>query len=487
MAHDPDGILRQVGKVDEDFKGLMTYLRSSDARGKTAGEVELTLFRSLLALGAKLLSLYFAIRAAEREDAPVSEDGSPAKLHSWQQRTYFSVFGPVRVRRRRYALPSGGGVCPLDAQLSLGPRCYSDVLSGWLEFALTNDAYDQAAGLLERILGVGIAKHALERMAVEDAGDVEAFYDQKPPPPKQEEGSILVVQADGKGVRMTLDSESDQRRTEKREAIVTAVYSIAPYSGDVEAIADTLAGKAVETAFVAPKQPRPSPVAKQLRVTLEGKDKAFDGLVAAVGKRDGAHIQHRVALTDGAQALQQRVQSRLPDFTLILDLVHVADYVRSGSEGLLGADYPYLSDFVSCRLMELLTGKLDAVLKTFEEPMFLKSPTPAARVAVATAARYLRNNADFMQYADYLAKGWPIATGVIEGACGFLVKDRMERAGMKWRPSGAQAVLNLRSVRVNDDWDPYQSFRRQQVHLRRYGSPRPGSDAPEEACLAHAA
>lgn len=86
-------------------------------------------------------------------------------------------------------------------------------------------------------------------------------------------------------------------------------------------------------------------------------------------------------------------------------------------------------------LMELLTGKLDAVLKTFEEPMFLKSPTPAARVAVATAARYLRNNADFMQYADYLAKGWPIATGVIEGACGFLVKDRMERAGMKWRPS----------------------------------------------------
>lgn len=79
---------------------------------------------------------------------------------------------------------------------------------------------------------------------------------------------------------------------------------------------------------MAPKQPRPSPVAKQLRVTLKGKDRAFDGLVAAVGKRDGAHIQHRVALTDGAQALQQRVQGRLPDFTLILDLVHVADDVR---------------------------------------------------------------------------------------------------------------------------------------------------------------
>lgn len=193
MAHDPDGILRQVGKVDEDFKGLHDLPTQLGRQGQDGRRGRARVVSEPAGVGRQAVVAVLCDWVPEREDAPVSEDGSPAKLHSWQQRTYFSVFGPVRVRRRRYALPSGGGVCPLDAQLSLGPRCYSDVLSGWLEFALTNDAYDQAAGLLERILGVGIAKHALERMAVEDAGDVEAFYDQKPPPPKQEEGSILVM------------------------------------------------------------------------------------------------------------------------------------------------------------------------------------------------------------------------------------------------------------------------------------------------------
>jgi len=482
VTQDPTTILRRVGEADEQFQGLMSYLRGPEAQASTAGEVELRLFRSLLALGAKLLGLYFALRAAA-EAAPQDEDGVPAAFHSWQSRIYSSVFGPVTVRRRYYRRPGGGGTCPLDERLSFSGRCYSDVLRDWLEFAVTNDAYAQATGLLKRILGVDVSTHALERLTEEDAQDVEAFYAQKAPPPPADEGSILVVQVDGKGVRMSQPTEDGAPRTEKKEAVVTAIYSIQPHRPHAEAIADTLAGKEVETAFVPPKQPRPEPRAKELRVTLEGKDAAFDQLVEAARKRDGPHIQHRAALTDGAVLLQQRVRDRLPDFTLILDLVHVSDYVRSGAEGLLGQRYEHLSDFVACRLLEILTGKLEVVLAIFENPVFLKPPTPAERAAVATAARYLRNNADLMHYDQYLATGLPIATGVIEGACVYLVKDRMERAGMKWRPPGAQAVLSLRTVRVNDDWDDYQHFRRQRHHLRRYGSTQAPQSIPEHGCL----
>lgn len=487
MAQDPAAILRLVGQADEQFQGLMVYLRGAEARACTAGEVELTVFRSLLALGAKLLALYFALRAAEPAEVVRNPDGSEARLHSWQERKYFSVFGLTAVRRRYYQLSGGGGVCPLDEALSLGRRCYSDVLRGWLEFALTNDAYEQAAGLLERVLGVAVSKHALERLAPEDAQDVDAFYAQKAPPPTPDEGDILVVQIDGKGVRMRIDAEDGTQHTEKKEAVVTAIYSIAPHRADPKAIADTLAGKDVDTTRVAPKQPRPEPVAKELRATLAGKAVAFDHLVEAVRKRDGTHFQHRVALTDGAQALQQRVQDQLVGFDLVLDIVHVTDYVRSGAVALLGEDYPYLRDFVSCRLHELLTGNLEATLKIFEAPLFLKPPTPAAQQAVVDTARYLRNNAAFIHYDEYLAKGWPIATGVIEGACRYVVKDRMERAGMKWRPPGAQAVLSLRTVRVNDDWDDYQRFRRERDHVRRYGSTRLPPRPPEDACLARAA
>lgn len=486
MAHDPDSIV-QVQQADAEFKALMAFVRGPESRSATAFEAETHVFRALLALGVRLMAVFFAVRA--EASVVARELGSPdaAPVHSWRKRTYMSVFGPLVVRRAYYWSAETGGCCPLDEELSLPARCYSDLLRDWLEFALTNDAYEQAVGLLERILGLSVAKHALERLAVEDALDVDAFYAEQPAPPTADEGPILVVQADGKGVRMTLDTENGGLRTEKKEAVVTTIYTIAPHSADVEAIADTLAGKAVEAEFVAPKQARPEPRGKRLRASLAGKDVAFDHLLSAVHKRDGPHIQHRVALTDGAQPLQQRVLDRLPDFTLILDLVHVTDYLRSGAEALLGADYPHLADFVSCRLIELLTGKFDTVLATFEEPVFLKTPTSADRAAVTTTARYLRNNADFMHYADYLAKGWPIATGVIEGACGYLVKDRMERAGMKWRLTGAQTVLDLRAVRVNGDWDDYQRFRRAHAHRRNYPSASTDTQIAEPEILACAA
>ncbi len=488
MSEDPEAILRQCGAADEHFQQLLAYLHSPHAGDRTAADVELTVFRSLLALGAKLMELHFTVRAHAPDALVMSPDGSAATLHSWQERTYVSVFGAVPVRRRYYRLAGGGGTCPLDEQLSLGDRCYSDLLRDWLELALTHDAYDQAVAFLERILGLGLSKHALQRLAAEDAGDVAAFYEQRLPPPAAEEGSILVVQADGKGVRMIVEGESGAKRTEKKEAVVTAIYTIAPHVADPEAIADTLAGKPVDTAYVAPKPPRPEPVAKQLRATLAGKDVAFERLTRAVRERDGAHIQHRVALTDGAQPLQERVGTYLPDFFLILDIVHVKDYVRDASVALLGDGYPHLQDFIACRLLEILTGRLDRVLRIFEDTAHrMRRLSAAEEKVVATAIGYLRNNADYMHYDDYLAQGWPIATGVAEGGCGHLVKHRMEGPGMKWRPPGAQAVLDLRSVRVNDDWDAYQRFRHRRAHARRYGSALPLSHTPEREILACAA
>ena len=135
--------------------------------------------RGMLALGADLLKLFFDERARRSSAPSPGANGTAALLHSWRERTYVSVFGPVQICRRYYRAEGGAGVYPLDAELSLGRRCYSDLLRNWLEFAVTNEAYDQAVELLDRVLGFKIAKHALERLVKEDAGDVEAFYDQR--------------------------------------------------------------------------------------------------------------------------------------------------------------------------------------------------------------------------------------------------------------------------------------------------------------------
>ena len=75
-----------------------------------------------------------------------------------------------------------------------------------------------------------------------------------------------------------------------------------------------------------------------------------------------------------------------------------------------------------------------------------------------------------MRYDRYLAQGWPIGTGVVDGACGHLVKDRLEHAGMRWTKPGAEAVLDLRAVRLNDDWAADWACHRPCQHERLYGA-----------------
>lgn len=488
MVDDPEAIVRQAAKLDEQYRTLTAMVRGPEAARSTAAEVELSVFRAVLALGAELLRLWFMLRAAACPGPSGMTPESGWRLNSWRERTYLSVFGPIAVRRRYYVNAAGGGSCPLDEALSMPRRKYSDVLRGWLEYVLTNDAYDASLGLIDQILGVRVSKRDLERLAAEDATDVESFYAALPSPEPSSESTILVAQIDGKGVRMLLEDEDGGRRTEKREAVVTALYTVAAHQADPQAIADTLAGKAVDAAHAPPKHPRPEPRFKHLHATLDGKDVAFERLAAAVAKRDGPHIAHRVALTDGAQSLQQKVADHLPSFKLILDIVHVANYVQAAATAMFGEGHPHLKDFVARQLHDLLTGRVDPVIALFEAPIFLvHRGTAANRAVVATTAGYLRRNAPFMAYQTCLANGWPIATGVIEGACGHLVKDRMERAGMKWSKPGAQAVLDLRSVRVNDHWNDYQSFRRHRAHLRRYGSAQATVPPPEDQLLQAAA
>ncbi len=82
--------------------------------------------------------------------------------------------------------------------------------------------------------------------------------------------------------------------------------------------------------------------------------------------------------------------------------------------------------------------------------------------------KFLQNNQHRMRYDEYLAAGYPIASGVIEGACRHFVKDRMERAGMRWTMEGAQAMLDLRSIALNGDWDGFTQYRIQRETKRLY-------------------
>jgi hypothetical protein len=471
-----------IHQLHRDFQELVEYVTGEEAQSRTAYEVELALFRRLLELGAQLLRLFFVHRAAVRPSEPVyAPDGTRLKYQELRQTTYYSVFGKVRFKRHYFHAPGHEGVCPLDAELSLPPRCYSDLLRDWAEYCITDESYDESIRVLKRILVLSISKRALEMGVQEDAADVETFYEQKAVPPLETEGSTLVVQADGKGVPMVRTEPADQparrgkgeKRTKKKQAVVTAIYTIEPYLRTPQQVVEALlrdpaGGKEAQSTATSQSQ-RPAPVGKEVRATLAGKDVAFGRLTRRVAQREGQHIRQRVALTDGDDALQRQVRNRLSTFTLVLDIIHASEYLWDAANALLGETNPDRTAWVREHLLHILSGKTADVIQTLESYAQEPSLSASQREALNTTIGYYRRNLPYMRYDQYLAQGWPIGTGVVEGACGHLVKDRMEQSGMRWTEPGAQAILDLRAVRVNDDWDDYQRFRRQRQHQRLYG------------------
>ena len=152
-----------IHQLCHDFQELIEYVTGEGSRARTAYEVELALFRRLLALGALLLRLFFVERASVRPSEPVyAADETELEYVDKRPTTYFSVFGKIRFRRHYFHALGHKGVCPLDAELSLPPRCYSDLLRDWVEHSATNESYTESLRGLNRILGISVSKQALE-------------------------------------------------------------------------------------------------------------------------------------------------------------------------------------------------------------------------------------------------------------------------------------------------------------------------------------
>jgi hypothetical protein len=482
-----------VSDLQRDFQELIELVTGKRAYSLTADQVERDLFRRLLALGAKLLQLFFVTRAAVRPTTPVlAPNGSELPYHSDKPASYFSIFGKIRFARPYFYKSGYEGVSPLDGSLSLPERCYSDLLRESAECLAVDRPFESGLEVLERFLGLKLSKLALETALQEDAADVLAYYEQKSPPAPRTEGPILVAQADGKGIPMVSHEPAStkahlgkgEKHVHKKEAIATSLYTIAPY---VRTPVDVLKALFRPKEAAGPQSKRPGPTNKKVFATLEGKEVAITRLAEQAAYRQGGHITDRVALTDGAEPLQAQVTSKLEGFTLVLDFMHADEYLWQAGNTLFGETDPQRDVWVEERALSLLSGQALDVIHLLEETTKDEKRTDTQKEVLRQVGGYLQRNLPYMHYDEYLARGWPISTGAVEGTCRHLVKDRMELAGMRWVEKGAQAVLELRAVYENGDWDDYHRFRRQRQHIRLYKTPFPHQPACEFTCLELAA
>jgi len=127
------------------------------------------------------------------------------------------------------------------------------------------------------------------------------------------------------------------------------------------------------------------------------------------------------------------------------------------------------NEFVTHHLRMLLQGQVGYVLRNFRRLVKQYDLKGSRKKTVQSAITYYENNREHMHYDEYLAAGYPIGSGVAEGACKHLVKDRMERAGMRWELEGAQAMLSLRAVYLNGLWNQFIAYRITTEQSRLYG------------------
>ena len=399
-------------------------------------------------------------------------------LHGKKKRSLRSIFGKITFFRNYY-YQEGHSYFLLDARLKLPEHSLSDLLREWLSQLACYLPYHKSGTLLKNMITQQFFPRPLEEAVLEDSALVEAFYQQTPPPLPATEAALLVAQADGKGVPMLAESPKPvrvrlgkgEKPGRKKEAIVTSIYTIAACVRTPEEVAESLF-RQTKHADARPKKEgrkRSGPQNKRLWATLCGKEAAISFLAKQVALREGSHLRDRVALTDGSAPLQEKMQKHLPGFVLILDILHALEYLWEAGNSLYGEKSEHRDPWVRERALLLLRGQTDAVIADLRNLANTPRRKKRAKTVLLKVADYYERNQAFMHYDTYLASGWPIATGVIEGACRHLVKDRCELSGMHWRVPGAEAVLRLRCVAENADWERFQAFRRERRQEQLYG------------------
>ena len=339
-----------------------------------------------------------------------------------------------------------------------------------------------------RATGQKVPKRQLEELVRRAAMDVEEFYASREAEPTGE-GDVVVLSCDGKGVVMRPDSlreparraaearsakaktrlSKDEKSGRKRMATIGAVYEVEPRprsAGDMFP-----AGPA--------GQPTPAPEAKNKWLTASVAGTAaqvVSDIFDEAERRDPAHERTWVALVDGNNHQIDRIEAeareRGLEVTVVVDFVHVMEYLWGSARSFFAEGDPAAEAWVRDRAMAVLEGKARDVAAGTRRRASTEGLRASGRKGADECATYLANKAGYLDYPKALSSGWPIATGVIEGAVRHVCKDRMDVTGARWSVDGAEAVLKLRALRSNGDFDAYwawhRSRERQRVHEARY-------------------
>lgn len=440
-----------IASLETAFNMLEAYL-TYNTQARPLHEVERDLLALTQRIGQAALAQYVA-SVGTGEAGTHLDPERQWRYHGIRQQTYRSVFGPVPVRRAYYHHRELGGFCPLDAALAMPRRSYSYLLQEAVLKLSAHDAYDTGHQLLLDLLGVTVNKAIAEEIVAEAAIDVPAFQATLPAPAN--EGSVLVIQADGKGIPMVrpavkeagpkMRRKKGEKRNKKKMATIFTLNSLDPGPGF-----------------------EPKALNRKTYAHLTTKREAFKRIAAEVEKR--AQGKKVLFLSDGDPDLAALASEFFPEAEPCVDWIHVVEYLWKAAYVFHKEGSPKAHAWVKAREQRLATDDVGTIIRGLKQSLTKSRKLKASqRETLSTVVGYLEGVKDRIPYKAFLAAGNPIGTGSVEGACRHLICDRMERAGMHWKEPGAQAMLQVRSVHINGEAKDFNEFRVKREQERLYG------------------
>lgn len=486
--------------ADQKFIEIKDKLICLEAGGMDAATVEQTLRSEGLELMRLLMQGHLNWRGSAQVTAPVVGRDGRQRTHVRQctERDLVTYFGEVKCPRPLFGARNARQLSPHDAALNLPADRFSFLVRKEVALQAAQTSFEATLASLGRNSAAHVAKRQAEELVVRATKDFDAFYHHCAFGVSAENTSdLLILSLDRKGVVMVprdltastreraaastskLESRNTkgEKENKKRMALVAAVYTVAPHLRTPEQVVAGLR-HVRDPARTRPPKPEYKRVWATLDKTVE---EVVSDLFDEADMRDPAMTKTCYALVDGETGLEKHIAlealRRGRKVIVVLDFIHAVEYLWKASTAFHAEDAPEREKWVLDRLTKVLHGHVSEVAAGMAHSATLRGLTAKERKPVDKAVKYLTKRKDMMPYGQLLAAGTPIASGVIEGACRHLICDRLEKAGARWTLDRAEAVMQLRALVANGDFDNYWQYHeaceRQRNHDLRYADAKP--------------
>lgn len=463
---------KRIYDVASMVNEILTFVRGS-AQEMEIGEVERHLLSLVMAVGRAALEEFVAKKGTGYAGKEIS-DAHGNRLPYVRDRdcAYRSIFGTVPIGRAYYHADGSPGVFPLDSKLNLPERGYSYLLQELSSRLAVKMSYEESQEILHRFFPVKMPIRSLQGIVGDVVDEVDRFYEEEATPDICPEAVVTVATVDKKGVviRKVLEEglgpevlpANPDKPGKKKMATVISTYVTPRYIRPADCILK-------EVSEHGKSDSRPKPQSKLTWGSLTDEpEKTVARLRKAVDRRlpEGNEL---VCILDGEKSLWSLVYKYFPTAFFVLDIFHVLEHLGKAALCFHDEGSPQAREFVTERLRMLLNGRAGRLIGGLKQMLTKQDLSGTKRRCLEQVIGYLERNRKHMRYEICLAKGYPIGSGVIEGACRNLINDRLELTGMSWTLQGAESVMRMRAVHINKDWDPFWNYRRRSERRRLYG------------------